>query len=321
MLALAACLPAFSAGEYRTFTGKDGREIQAKIIKVDSRSDKVTVERDNRRRITVPATIFSDADQTYIKEWVAAQDFMSSSKLKVSVEKEKGKTGSDKSQTKRPKPPCHYEIVLNNRSGNNFDDIRIEYCTYMNKESLKGGTDELSVGCGQIDQVKFVQGRFSAKTPFIKLYRYYTAHYEVSYDSSGYPVSDTSYNKVAEDNLEGIRVRISYRAPSGTVFTREICEPDSIANKYGWKNPDGHMTAASGGTGNTTSNTSDGSPKTPGLPKFSYHDTNGDGRVTLEEFLEVRKERAANYIERNVKKYFKRLDVNSDGYLTPDEMG
>lgn len=105
----------------------------------------------------------------------------------------------------------------------------------MNKENLEGGADQLEVNHGQVDQVKFVQNRFTQNTPVINLFRYYTAHSEQSFDSDGLSSYETSYNKVAEDNLEGIRVRILYKAPSGTLFTREICEPESIAEKYGWK--------------------------------------------------------------------------------------
>ncbi|MEA2068999.1 MAG: hypothetical protein U9P12_07355 [Verrucomicrobiota bacterium] len=93
--------------------GKDGREILAKIARVDLRAGKVTV--------------FFEADQAYIKEWMAAQAFLSSSKFRVSIEKKKGKTGDSKYQTKRPKPPCSYDIKLNNRSVDLIDGMHIEY--------------------------------------------------------------------------------------------------------------------------------------------------------------------------------------------------
>lgn len=93
------------ADEYRSFTDKEGREIMAKIIKIDSRSDKVTIQRDDRRRVTVPANIFSVPDQTYISEWVAAQAFMSSSKLKVSVDKKRVRPIGMNRRLKKKKNP------------------------------------------------------------------------------------------------------------------------------------------------------------------------------------------------------------------------
>lgn len=59
-----------SLGEtYHSFTDKEGRSIQAKIIKFDSQSMRVTLERENRKVATVPLDIFSEADQEYIRSW------------------------------------------------------------------------------------------------------------------------------------------------------------------------------------------------------------------------------------------------------------
>lgn len=64
------------ADEYRTFTDKNGRAIKAKIIKVDAQRQKVTMERDTKKKTTVPISAFSEADQKYINEWSpAAEDY------------------------------------------------------------------------------------------------------------------------------------------------------------------------------------------------------------------------------------------------------
>ncbi len=57
------------AVEYRSFTDKEGREIKAKIIKVNKGAKKVTLERENKKKATVAINIFSEADQKYIEAW------------------------------------------------------------------------------------------------------------------------------------------------------------------------------------------------------------------------------------------------------------
>ncbi len=124
--------------DYRIFTDTEGRAIEGRIMSYDVRSGNITVERANHRKATVLATIFSETDQAYIKERLSAQDFLSNSKLWISVQKKKGKV---KSQTKRPIPPCSYEIQMDNRSGVSFDNISVEYYLYMNSHSFNGGSD------------------------------------------------------------------------------------------------------------------------------------------------------------------------------------
>ncbi|VGO11549.1 hypothetical protein PDESU_00094 [Pontiella desulfatans] len=235
LLVLALALSSFGDGEYRTFTDQDGREIKAKLIKVDTRSGKITVERDDRRKVTVPANIFSEADQAYIKEWLAAQNFLSNSKLRVNVDKRKG-TAGETSETKRAKSPCFYEIQLDNKSGAPFEGIWIEYCMYMNTENLAGGADKLTVETGKSKVLRLpVRGKHLETTKEIKLFRYYQAQLETTYYSDGTVDRNTSYNKMSEDNMEGIRVRVYLKTPAGNTFMREICDPSSVEKEYTWK--------------------------------------------------------------------------------------
>lgn len=238
MVVLGLCFGGY-ADEYRVFTDREGRIIKAKVIKFNPRSKKVTVERDDRRRITVPASIFSDADQAYIGEWVSAQVFLSNSKLRVKVEKEKGKTKGD-SQTKRAKPPCRYDITIDNRSGSPLEGIRIEYCMYVVTDFSDGRNDELKVVNGAINGIKLgVRGQKSMQTKQVELYRYYDRQIERTYDSYGGYDTTTSYNKTKEEDLEGICVRVYMKTKKGNEFMRDIYEPSSLKGKYQWEPPSG----------------------------------------------------------------------------------
>ena len=234
---LGLCFGGYAEGEYRLFTDQEGRIINAKVIQFDPRSEKVTVERDNRRRVTVPVRIFSAADQEYIQEWFSAQAFLSNSKLRVKVEKEKGKTVG-KSQTKRSKPPCHYEISLDNRSGSPLEGIRVEYCMYVVTDFSGGKDDVVKVEHGSFDTFSLGnRAQKSMETKTVKLYRYYSEQLDTTYDSYGGFDTSISYNKTKEEGLEGIRVRIYLKTKKGSEFMREICEPDSVEGKYGWNPP------------------------------------------------------------------------------------
>ncbi|MCK4564969.1 MAG: hypothetical protein KAU94_09895 [Verrucomicrobia bacterium] len=221
------CLSCFSAEDYRIFTDREGRVIEAKVVRFDPRSGKVTIERDNRRKATVSITIFSEADQTYIKESLLSQDFMSNSKLRISITKKKGKApDGDNGQSR--KSPCHYEIRLMPSKETSFEAIRIEYCMYI-QTTRKRGADSLSIRSGHMDSVHLVAGTGRVeKTKEIELFRTYQG-----IDNG--PGQSMSYLKESESYLKGIRVRVYLKTPGGHEFMREICEPASLAKKYEWK--------------------------------------------------------------------------------------
>ncbi len=184
------------------------------------------------------ASIFSEADQSYIKEWLSVQDFLSNSKLRISVVKKQGKTPKSRNKSQRAKPPCHYEIRLMPSKGTSFEAIRIEYCMYVNMNRSRG-EDTLSITSGGMDKVHLVAGtRQIEKTKEIRLFRNYEAKEEISYNVyGGFSSTTTSYYKTSESYLKGIQVRVYLKTPSGNEFMREISEPASLAKKYEWKKP------------------------------------------------------------------------------------
>jgi len=234
------CWSCFSAEDYRIFTDNEDRTVEAKIVKFDARSGKVTLESRKRRKVTVMATIFSEEDQDYIKEWISVRDFLSNSKLRISIVKKQGKRGNTKNLIQRTKPPCHYEIQLMPSLKTSFGRMRIEYCMYIDHDNKKG-KDVLSVETGSFNHFFVVAGkRHSEKTKEVQLFRYYTKQTDFGgADGYGGTVTSYSYNKTAEDDLKGIWVRVYLTTPSGRVLMREVCEPASIAKKYEWENPKG----------------------------------------------------------------------------------
>lgn len=229
------CWSCFSAEDYRLFTDKEGRTVEAKVVKFDSRSGKVTLEKRNHRKVAVQASLFSETDQTYIKEWLSVRDFLSSSKFRISVVKKKGKMPTGSSQVKIAKSPSHYEVSLIPSSGTSFGALQIEYCMYLNKDRNKG-EDTLSIVSVRIDEIQLVAGKkHIEKTKVVELFKYYSATSFRATSINGGTYIDYTYNKIAEDDLKGIRVRVFLTTSSGKVFMREICEPNSVEKKYEWK--------------------------------------------------------------------------------------
>jgi hypothetical protein len=129
------------AGEYRTFTDVKGRKIQAKIIKVDSRAGKLTLERDNRKKATVPVNVFSESDQIYIHEWMASQDFMSNVKFRIQIKRLKGKSdrgrGRGGDYRLEAKDSISYELKFENKTAQNFKGLRLVVWTYKSSVCTK----------------------------------------------------------------------------------------------------------------------------------------------------------------------------------------
>lgn len=216
---------------FRIFTGTDGRAIEARIVACNIREGTVTVERKNKRKITVESTVFSTADQAYIKEWSSAQDFLSSSKFKISIDKKSGKRGNNKSQTKKPKAPAFFEIQFQNRSDTPFKELRVEYQILVSNEK----NEKIARTSGTADKLDLLpKGKKMIKTDEVKTYRHYEQQTESNYDYSGYITRSVSYNKVDEETVEGVMVRVYLKTKSGNEFVREIQQPDSIGKKYTW---------------------------------------------------------------------------------------
>jgi hypothetical protein len=229
LIVFSIALSALGEEEYRTFTDAEGREIKAKVLKVDPRSGQVTVERDNQRRVTVAPTVFSKSDQAYIKEWQATQAFMSNSKLRISVERKKGQKPSDGSEEKKPKTPVYFEVELENRSGAVIDQVGLSYTIYVGGGrlgvggSLSGKTESFSLAPKEKKVV-------TSKTA--QPYVYSVISRDPYTDYFGNLMYETSVKKQGEDDVEGIKVRVSMKMKSGNVFTRDIFRPETLAKKY-----------------------------------------------------------------------------------------
>lgn len=219
------------AMEYRAFTDKEGREIKAKIIKVDVRSRKITLERDNRKIATVPLNIFSEADQAYIKEWLVASDFQMNSKFKIKVDDEKDKV-DDKKTT------LTYDVELDNRTSMKLDNVRVEYAIFVRTSGFNGSNDSEKVFTGTLDFQSLEKGQkrllATSQETLSKTFRSY--QYEDSYSDAynTYTITKTGYKKSTEDKLSGIWLKVYGPEVGGQQICRDFTEPSGLEKKVTW---------------------------------------------------------------------------------------
>jgi hypothetical protein len=257
------------ADEFRTFTAEDGRTLKAKIISYNSASGKVTIEREDRKRIIVAATAFSKKDQTFIENWQVDEAFLSPTKLKLEIERDEVDSskknvevdvGEESSGGGRrggggmsgvvtvavdKKTQYKYKLAMENKSGIPLDNMTMEFRIYYEQQkpekdekANKGRSkDETSPEKYMaVDQSKVKKGEKKIKTLAPK------QSGTISTESVVLLQRSASYtwgeNIDLKSDLSGVWIKLSMRGADGEMLVRDICSPESIMKKYPWDVPD-----------------------------------------------------------------------------------
>lgn len=142
-IVLMMVLSAGAATQYRDFM--DGRAIRGRVLRYDAKKRAVTMERDNKKVVTVPLSIFSEKDQEYVLTWEFNKVFLSTSSFKIKAKRQSRK---DKSygtlSSQRKVEACNYEVTLQNRSSSKLNNLTMDYCTFY--EQQKHGRGKLVEG-------------------------------------------------------------------------------------------------------------------------------------------------------------------------------
>ena len=257
------------ADEYRTFTAEDGRTLKAKVISYDATTGKVQIQRADNNKLTVPAAAFSKKDQTYITFWQAAQDFLSTSKLKLDLKRNEVKSWkkeheADLSQIKLGKgggkrdgveviatdnhTQYKYDLLIDNNGSASLENIILEYRIYYEQEkAVKNEADEKRrkesgkedaeerIRYNAVTENKVKDGAARLKPIEPK---------ETKTISTGsVTILKRTVDKPYQDkinlkgSLTGAWVRLTMKGPDGEKVVREIALPASIMKKYPW-NPE-----------------------------------------------------------------------------------
>ena len=193
-------------------------------MEYDAVKKTIKFERDNRKLVTVKIDIFSEADQTYIRDWDILKNFENESRFKISF-KRKEKRNEGKSvksvSTTRKVDDTHYEILLENKAASGLKGINLEYCIYYEQDET--GTVEQGVYCGSLAVDSM--GPKSKKMLMTEAVSIYKQELDSGYIYTG------GEDSTQRGQVHGIKMRVHLKLPSGKKSTRECCFPESIKNK------------------------------------------------------------------------------------------
>lgn len=232
------CLAAMISGvraatEYRNFTSTEGKTIRGSIRAYDARTQTVTIELGNKRISKAPITVFSEDDQIYIRDWEIMKNFTAGSAFKVSAKRKRQDNESESSSdynSKREVTDTYYELILENRSASEMENIELEYCIYYEQEVIKAGGESCDDGvyCGKTTTVSVAsRAKTTIKTDAVSIYR-------EELDADWY-YGGSGADNVQNGKVHGIWIRVHLKLPSGFNETREFLFPDSISNSRSWK--------------------------------------------------------------------------------------
>lgn len=263
-LALLFSVTALAQDTFRTFTVSDGRTLKAKILSYDERKEQVQIQREDKQKLTVSPTSFTEKDQTYIKKWYAAQVFMSPNLLKLELKRNESETtkkehevdmsqlnsgrrgGSGITQVAVDKrTPVKYDLTLKNASTAQLNNMMIEYRIYydqqkpvLDEKANKNRPDDtdLPERYMAVDELKVKDGSARLKPAEPDSTR------TVSTDSiillnraANRPYGDKITLK---SNLHGVWVRLTMKGPDGEMLSRDIASSASIMKKFPWDLPE-----------------------------------------------------------------------------------
>lgn len=231
MCLLVAATGTQAANPYRDFTSTDGKTIRGCIRAYNASKEVVTIERDNRRTATVPITVFSETDQTYIRDWEIMRCFETEQLFKIFAKRRKGDDDESSYQStysERDVETTGYEIILKNRSSPEMRKLKVKYCIYYEQEEKRAHDQVCNQGvpCGDISIDSFApKSEELLRTEDVTTYKEEL--------SSGARWVSGAEN-VQRGNVHGVWIRIYLKLPSGQEGMREYCLPDSLDNSKAW---------------------------------------------------------------------------------------
>jgi hypothetical protein len=233
-----------TATEYRDFTSTDGRVIRGAVKAYDLQKEMVTIERDDKRKVKVPISVFCGEDQDHIMEWESSQFFYDDSALKIRCDKRRiGQRKEKEWQDVRyvggevrkilvnetAYESVLYDIAFYSRNEADLTDLRLDYIIYYEQSTISWEKPEVvqKTKRAQIS-IPVIKGRTPTKVE--------TESVEVHSDNvtQGAWVSDR-VRTGGEGDVHGLRARLYMKLPSGRELVREFSYPDKLSEeRFPW---------------------------------------------------------------------------------------
>lgn len=233
----AYCTGAWADGAYRDFTNKQGQSVRGRVLSVDSRKNTVTIELENKRKTKVPVTGFSEDDQQYIHTWMVLEGVRSESKFKISCERRKVKSWTEKhygSVTaggesegtqvtgKSRHEEAGFDVVLSSRNECSIRGLTLEYCIHYEQEvrrnqAAQKGVLYKSISIGEIAEY----GKKTISTDSVSVFEYEKGEQFVG-------------TFALNGEINGILLRLYLAANGEKILVREAAYPANLSSSYPW---------------------------------------------------------------------------------------
>ncbi|MGE9296598.1 MAG: hypothetical protein ACQKBV_09955 [Puniceicoccales bacterium] len=228
-LLLVSAISAF--GQYREFTGKDGRTMMAKPVNVVGAQ--IRIEREDGMEFNVSPEIFSEEDQKFLKRWLL--DFLVDQKrlFDISTKRSHGKKKKTKTDSYSREYEIYrwlsgYQIDLRNKSDITFNNIRIDYVKFVFRDaspSISGDDEHTEKVSGKIELPLL------RPNATVELATHGVEMEEIEYDLKSGWYTPGKVDTRIEDKLEGIMMRIYV----DDYLVASYSDPSTLAEKISWK--------------------------------------------------------------------------------------
>jgi len=224
----AAPVPSLGESIFRPFVTADGRSLNAAVKDYNEHNGKIQLKREDGKLIWVLPTVFSEPDQEYIQQWIAANQFMSPTKFKI-------KGTSDKNRSSKNLTQIVHEITLENRTDFPLKNLRIEYRTFIFKKILNKDSE------GNKDSNRVDGGMFIADIPIGRKISKVTQPANLTtvfkHLSEGNASTGISYYdlKISQEKLEGVWIKVYGPEIDGKPSVREWCNPSDTREDFAWQ--------------------------------------------------------------------------------------
>lgn len=215
-----------NCSDFRTFTDKQGRQMQAKINQVSG--DDVFIERRDGLATKVSSTIFSEEDQTFIDQWAREQMLKDGAIEARFSDKESDKTTIASGGIRTTKYDAHYEVILKNTTDQEIGDIRVEYLMLKFEDKMaakKRSEGELERKKGTL-QLERLLGRMEKRLK-TESFSMRETELEAGWVWSG---GEAGKARDSEDKLEGIWIKVYV----GDTLVLQQARPQSLMRKEVW---------------------------------------------------------------------------------------
>lgn len=194
------------SAEIRPFTNDNGTVIQAELV--SHQGDKVKLKRADGKEFEVNPAIFSNEDETYIKNWISKTPVTKNYNFKLAISKKKIEGNSVNMGYKRVKNDLwSYILTVTNSSQEPVSKLTVQYRVFYSNAA------DGSYSSSDQNRLKMIEGleKIEAQLPFNGILEITTTPVQidiVNYDGVG-----DRY----KDQLKGCLVRIIDEA-GNTVF-------------------------------------------------------------------------------------------------------